>query len=177
MAWLTEQQVGEHLARFGREAFRFEIRDRYDSDVGRAAFRKFLAGEVDDYRWHRPWLDRIRRDAADGKVWRRVRIVSVPLSDWTRHGMRVARLSTEAGEDIRYLSRADAVELRLDPLDAWLLDEARLLHLHFDELSDRFLGAELVTADDVVARHRALRDLAWIHAVPIAEFPSGACPG
>lgn len=167
---LTEQQVGDHLARFEREAFRFETRDRYDSDVGRAAFRRFLAGEVDDYAWHRPWLRRVRRDTAAGKVWRRVRIVTLPLSDWSRYGMEIARLSTAAGDDTRYLSRSAAESLGVDPLDAWLLDDVRLLHLHFDR-DDRFVGGELIRASDEVERHRALRDTAWEHASVIDEFP------
>jgi hypothetical protein len=167
---LNEQQVGEHLARFEHEAFRFEIRDRYDSEVGRAAFRKFLAGEADDYAWHRPWLGRIRRDIAEGKVWRRVRIVSVPLSDWARYGIDVARLNVEAGEDIRYLTRDAAARLEIEPLDAWLLDDDRLLNLRFDDRNDRFVGAEFITDEAVVTVHRAWRDLAWQYAVRLGEF-------
>jgi hypothetical protein len=167
---LSEQQLGEHLAQFEHEAFRFEIRDRYNSDVGRTAFRKFLAGEVDDYSWHRPWLDRIRRDTANGRIWRRVRIVSVPLSDWTRYGIEVARLNVEAGEDIRYLSRDAAARLHVQPLDAWLLDDELLLHLRFDDSDDRFVDAELITDDEVVAAHRAWRDLVWRHAVRLDRF-------
>jgi len=46
---LTERDLGEFLVGFRESAFRFEIRDRYNSDVGREPFRKFLAGEPDDY--------------------------------------------------------------------------------------------------------------------------------
>jgi hypothetical protein len=84
---LTELELGDLLNGFTTTAFRFEIRERYNSDVGREAFRKFRTGEPDDYAWHRPWLDKIRQDRAAGKVWQRVRIVAVPLSEYSRYGL------------------------------------------------------------------------------------------
>lgn len=170
MALLTEQHLGELLRSFRWSAFRFEIRDRYNSDVGREAFRRFRAGEPDDYAWHRPWLDMIRSDRQRGKLWRRVRIVSVPLSDWSRYGMVVARLSVEAGEDIRYLRRDVAEQIGLAPYDSWLFDSAQLVRLHFHEEDDTFAGAERIEDDDAVQRHREWRDLAWRHAQTIHDF-------
>lgn len=170
LALLTEGELGRFLTGFRSTAFRFETRDRYNSDVGREPFRKFLACEPDDYTWHRSWLDMIQRDAAQGKRWQRVRIVTVPLSDWSRYGVEVARLSSAAGEDIRYLRRDDAIRLDLTPYDAWLFDDNRLLHLHFNDQDDTFIGAELVDEGDVVRRHRAWRAVAWKHALPLEAF-------
>jgi len=67
------------LSDFKASARRFEIRDRYNSEVGREAFRRFLVGEPDDYAWHHSWLDKLRQDHAAGKRWQRIRIVSTPL--------------------------------------------------------------------------------------------------
>jgi hypothetical protein len=167
---LTESELGDLLARFTRSAFRFEPRERYNSDVGREPFRRFLAGEPDDYEWHQGWMRRIRLDTEAGKVWQRVRIVSVPLSDYNRYALTVARLSVSAGEDIRYLERQAALRLGLVPLDAWLLDGARLARLDFDERDDRFIGAELITDPVVVDRHKAWRELALRHAQDIESF-------
>ena len=175
MALLTERDLGEWFDGFRSSAFRFETRDRYNSDVGREAFRKFLAGEPDDYAWHQGWLDKIRRDRAAGKTWQRVRIVSVPLSDWSRYGIQVARVGLEAGDDIRYLSREAARELGLDPLDAWLFDDQNLIHLHFGD-DDTFRGAELVTDPGVVASHQHWRDLAWQHALELEDFVASLAP-
>jgi hypothetical protein len=167
---LTERDLGELLSGFQRSAFRFEIRDRYNSDVGREPFRKFLAGEPDDLAWHRPWLEMLRRDLADGKSWQRVRIVSVPLSDWSRYALGAARLSVEAGDDIRYLSRVAAAALDLRPADAWILDDRQLVVLRFSPETDTFLGADLAEDESVVQQHRYWRDLSWAHAQPLEEF-------
>jgi hypothetical protein len=167
---LTERALGELLRGFRHNAFRFEIRDQYNSDVGREPFRKYLAGEPDDYAWHRWWMDMVRNDRAAGKAWWRVRIVSVPLSDWSRYALEVARLSVQAGEDIRYLRRNDAGGAGIVPNDSWLFDDDQLVHLHFNDQDDTFVGAELVADDSIVQQHLAWRAAAWQQAQSIDEF-------
>ncbi|MFF4986865.1 DUF6879 family protein [Streptosporangium saharense] len=167
---LSETELGDLLTGFGREAFRFELRDRYNSEVGKEPYRRWRTGEPDDHAWHRPWMERVSADVAAGKAWRRVRIVSVPVSDYTRYGIAIGRLSVQAGEDIRYLDRAGAERLGLAPYDAWLLDETRLVRLHFDGADDTFTGAEVVTDPETVTRHLKWRDLAWRCAEPLETF-------
>jgi hypothetical protein len=170
LALLTERELGELLSRFQRTAFRFEVRDRYNSDVGREAFRRFMAGEPDDLLWHQAWLEKLRDDHQHGKRWQRVRIVTVPVSDWTRYGIRVGRLNVQAGEDIRYLRRSVAEALGLQPYDAWLLDNEQLIGLHFDDQDDTFVGAEVITDAATVQQHRGWQQLAWQHAEPLEDF-------
>jgi hypothetical protein len=167
---LTERELRDLLTSFRESAFRFEIRDRYNSDVGREPFRKFMAGEPDDYAWHRSWTDMLRRDRTQGKRWERVRVVSVPLSDWSRYAIEVARLSVAAGDDIRYLRRDRAEEMGIRPYDAWIFDDDQLVWLHFDDQDDKFTGAELVTDPKVVRRHQIWRRLAWDHAKNLEAF-------
>ncbi|GII78106.1 hypothetical protein Sru01_30880 [Sphaerisporangium rufum] len=169
MSLLDENQLGDLLNEFSTSAFRFETRETYRSIVGREPFRRFLAGEPDDYAWHRGWMDKISRDRAAGKVWQRVRIVSVPLSDYNRYGVQVARLSIAAGEDIRYLRRDIAESIGLHPLDAWLLDSERLVRLVFND-DDTFRGAERITDPGMVRRHLEWREVALRHAEPFDRF-------
>jgi hypothetical protein len=170
LALLTEPELGELLRGFRVSAFRFETRDRYNSDVGREAFRKFLAGEPDDYAWHRSWVEMLRQDTAQGKLWQRVRIVSIPLSDWSRYAIEVARLSVAGGEDVRYLGREQAKDLGVAPLDSWLLDDSQLVHLHFNNEDDTFRGAELIDSPATIAQHLQWRGLALQHARPLEAF-------
>jgi hypothetical protein len=169
---LTEGELGALLHGFERNAFRFETRDRYNSDVGREPFRRYLAGETDDHAWHRDWLEMLRTDAARGRAWQRVRVVTVPLTDYNRYAIGIARLNVAAGEDIRYLSRDVAARIGLTPYDAWLLDDVRLVRLHFDDRDDTFRYAEIVDDTDLVTRHRDWRELAWRHASPLETFAS-----
>ena len=52
-------------------------------------------------------------------------MVIVPHSNYVRWSLTVARLNTEAGEDIRYLARDKAREPELPDEDFWLLDSWR----------------------------------------------------
>jgi hypothetical protein len=170
VALLTEHELNSYLTGFRTSAFRFEIRDRYNSAVGRESFRRYCAGEPDDYAWHQSWLEMLRRDTAQGKIWRRVRIVTVPLSPWAKYGLEVARLSVEAGDDTRYLARDTALSLGITPFDAWLFDNELLAHLHFDDEDDSFLGVQIIADDKIVQQHRKWRDLAWKHAQTLEDF-------
>src|SRR5262249_54236989 len=121
---------------FAHTADRIELHDRYRSDLEDEVLRRYLAGESDDLAWAAGWVDQIRAHAAEGKRYRRVRVVSVPLSDYQRWGvLAIAPHNIEAGEDIRYLDRAKAPDL--PAFDYWLFDadtpDARAVRLNFDE--------------------------------------------
>ncbi|WP_373869727.1 DUF6879 family protein [Acrocarpospora pleiomorpha] len=47
-----------------------------------------------------------------------------------------------------------------------MLDDSRLVWLHFKDSDDTFTGAELVTDPEILARHRSWRDLARKRALP-----------
>jgi hypothetical protein len=166
---LSEAELGNLLSGFSTSAFRFETRERYISTVGQEPFRKYLAGEPDDYQWHRWWMEMVSRDVAAGKTWRRVRIVSVPLSVYNQYSLKVARLGVQAGEDIRYLTREAAGQLGLEPYDAWLFDAQLLVHLLFNN-DDTFRAAEIIRDDAILARHLEWQELAWGHAQPLEDF-------
>ncbi|MFD0884106.1 DUF6879 family protein [Streptosporangium algeriense] len=157
---------------FGKSAFRLETRERYHlAKDEKEPLRRFLAGEPDDMTWMSEWFDLTRDHAAHGRIFRRVRVVSRPFSDYTRFSMAVARHSIPAGDRIHYLDRVEADRLGLPRSDWWLFDDERLALLHFDN-DDVLLGAEIITDSAAVERHRGFRDLAWEQAVPLEEFVS-----
>jgi len=126
--------------------------------------RAWLAGEPDDLAWMRGWLDNIRAIRRAGKEFGRVRMLSEPLTDYLRWQMTITPTNIAAGEDIRLLPASRAKDLELPTHDFWLFDDERLALMHFGESG--FLGAEMVTDHDTVARHRAWRDTAVGNAVP-----------
>lgn len=131
--------------------------------------RKFLAGEPDDLPWMQDWLSMIRAATAQGKRFRRVRVVSVPLSEYNRFGYALARHNNAAGEDIRYIIRNDAQTVGLPNHDYWLFDSRTLALMHFDD-DDRFTGAQILDDAAVIVQHNYWRDAAWHHAVRRDDF-------
>ncbi|MFE7507485.1 DUF6879 family protein [Promicromonospora sp. NPDC057488] len=155
------------LKEYEHSAFRLETRDSYASPTEETAFQQFLAGESVDMGWFQNWLASIRATTANGRAFHRVRVVSVPLSDYVRFSLGVARLANEAGEDIRYVARQDAVDL--PEFDYWLFDSRTVGKMHFDDV-DTFLGVELIEDPAVVVELNYQRDAAWHRAIPRDDF-------
>ena len=111
----------------------------------------------------------VRGAARQGRRFMRVRVVSLPLSDYNRWSYVIAQHNIAAGEDIRYLIRERAAEIGLLNDDYWLFDSQELLRMRFDE-SDRFIGGEIIEDPVEIVRHNYWRDAAWHHAVRRDDF-------
>jgi hypothetical protein len=153
---------------FEHTAFRLEVRDRYDVPYENESLRKFLVGEQDDLPWMQSWLVMLRDLTAQGRRFARVRVVSIPLTDYSRFGVWCSQFTNGAGEDIRYLTRDQAEAGGLPAHDYWLFDSRTLVKLHFDE--DRFLGGEVIEDPAVIVQHNYWRDAACHKAVRRDDF-------
>lgn len=127
-----------------------------------------MAGEPDDLAWHQNWLAMIREASEQGRRFRRVRVVGLPLSDYSQFGLWISQFANEAGDDIRYLN-PDQAEIDLPEHDYWLFDSRKLVKMHFGG-DDRFLGGEMIADSPVIVQHNYWRDVAWHYAVPRREF-------
>jgi hypothetical protein len=160
-------EFGQLFTSFEHTAFRLEVRSRYAPAYEGESLRKFLAGEPDDLPWMQDWLTMVRGATAAGKRFARVRIVDMPLSDYSRFSHALAQYNNGAGEDIRYLTRDQAAEL--PEHDFWLFDSRNLLVMKFDG-DDRFIGGEVIEDAAVVVEHNYWRDAAWHHAARRDDF-------
>ena len=104
--------------------------------------------------WFQNWLSMIRAATAEGRRFSRVRVVSVPLTDYSRFGVFCSQYTNAAGEEIRYLTRDQAWDL--PDYDYWLFDSRLLIKMRFDD------GRELPRwrGDRGPGRDRAARLLA-----------------
>jgi hypothetical protein len=115
------------------------------------------------------WLDMLREATAQGRRFARVRVVTLPLTDYSRFGVWCAQFTNGAGEDIRYLPRNKAEAAGLPGHDYWLLDSRVLVRMHFDD-RDAFLGGEVIEDAAEIVQHNYWRDAAWHHAVRRDDF-------
>lgn len=111
----------------------------------------------------------LRKATAAGRHFARVRVVSLPLTDYSRFGVWCAQFTGGAGENIRYVTRDQAQAVGLPDQDYWLFDSSRLVRMHFDE-QDRFLGGELVEDPTEIVQANYWRDAAWHKAVRRDDF-------
>lgn len=157
---------------FNRSAFHLEVHDSYETPEESAPFASFLAGEPDDYEWHRSWLNLMREATAAGRRVERVRIVTVPHVDYTRWGLTVAPLNIEAGEDIRWLPRHLTKGMDLTTDDFWLIDSSRVVFTVFDPEGTFSGGAE--TYDPAIVDHCCrVRNRVWAAAIPHYSYAAG----
>ena len=170
MSRITDDELDQLFKTFEHTAFRLEVRDRYDAPYSAESVKRFLAGnpeDPDNRTWFKSWTDMIREITDEGKLVERVRVVSVPLSDYSRYSLWSAQTNNAAGEDIRFLARDHAEGL--PNYDYWLFDSRQLVWMHFDD-EDRFVGAEIIDDPAEVVRHNYWRDLAWHRAIRREEF-------
>lgn len=162
MTRLVGNEFSQLFRSFEFTAFRLETRDSYDSPNERRALAQFVAGHPVDLNWFQGWLSMIRQATTDGRRFTRVRVVSVPFTDYTRFGLFCSQHTTAAGEDIRYLTRDQAEGL--PEYDYWLFDSRTLVRMHFDDQA-KFLGGEVIDDPSVVVQHGYWRDMAWHRAI------------
>lgn len=149
---------------FRDTAFRLETQGVYQEPTEDEPLRRFLAGEPPDDGWLQPWLDLVRLAKAGHRAFRRVRVLTEPLTDYLRFEMDLAlRQNIPAGEDIRALSstEADALGLPKD-IDFWMFDDDRVGLMHFGDRG--MLGLEMITDASAVEQYRRWRDRAWSSA-------------
>jgi uncharacterized protein DUF6879 len=129
--------------------------------------RQFVAGEPVDLGWFQNWLSMIRQATSEGKRFARVRVVTVPMTDYSRFGVFCSDYTNKAGEDIRYLDRSHARDL--PDYDYWLFDSRLLVRMHFDQ-DETFLGGEVIEDPITIVEHNYWRDAARHKALRRDDF-------
>jgi hypothetical protein len=112
-------------------AIHLEMRDAYTPQD--PVFLDWMSGEpIDAVERHRGWYDLVRATVAKGVTMRRARIVSQPLANFTRFEYEcTAALNIAAGEQVRWLPRRLASDLRLPGNDFWVFDGHLVRFNHF----------------------------------------------
>lgn len=154
-------------------AVHLEMRDSYAVDYETGPFAAWREGHRHDPAnravWWRPWLDMVARAVGRGVVIRRARIVSEPVSEYTRFLYDGTFTNVAAGEDVRWLGRRHASDIPLPGNDFWLFD-AEWVHWNHFAGDGSSLGEE-ITSDPLSAKLCAEAfESVWARATPHAEY-------
>lgn len=105
-----------------------------------------------------PWLARIAAQTIAGVSWSRLRVVTYPLTEYTRFELIAYTESQSVGEQIRLTEATPSCE------DYWLVDAGRPgavgVVMRYDQ-HGALLGRELVTDPDTLAHLEAVRAGLW----------------
>ncbi len=154
---------------FRREALHLEMRDAYGTAVELPHLRKWLDGEPDDTEWLQSWFDTVRAGTKAGKVFRRARIVSEPVSEYQQWVLRDTHLYVEAGEDIRWAPRRLVSNVALPGNDFWLFDRELAVFLIF---AGNGLVMDYLSTTDQAAVDLCVSafDAVWNLSIPNSEY-------
>ena len=152
-----------------KRAFHLEQRDTYNVAAEDEPFGRWLRSEPDEYAWHQDWLNFLRQATAAGVQVQRVRLASIPHSDYIGWGLDVSPLNIEAGEDIRYLPRHLIEDIELPDKDFWLLDDDTLI-LSVFSADGRTGGFARESAPELLRHCAGVRDQLWERAIPYAQY-------
>jgi len=152
-----------------RSAMHLEMRDAYTPDD--PDWLEWKSGQRFDpvERW-RDWYDLIRETTGRGVQVRRARIVSEPISEYTRFEYDVTEAhNIAAGELVRWLPRQQASGLTVPPTDFWVFDEEIVIWNHFDG-NGSWVGEERADDPELAKLCAASFDAVWDRAIPHQEY-------
>jgi transcriptional regulator with XRE-family HTH domain len=141
--WAKEARVasadlGELLQSFTDEAFRLETLPRYTIEEEAEALHLFSEGKAMPMDFNKPWLDIVKGAAGTSRRFRRVRILSDPVTLYQEFEIEWGyKNSSAAGEEIGLVGAEDATSL--PSVDFWLFDDSNAVRMKYDN-EGRFLG-------------------------------------
>lgn len=166
---LSQDEFEALFPRVRQEALHLNMRDSYGTETELPHFAKWKAGQPDDFAWLQSWCDLMRSHAAAGRVFRRVNVVSEPLSEYQQWSLSVERPMVAAGQEIRWVSRRLVSELCFPGNDFWLVDDELVVFMHYagsgtnvDQVANR--------EPAVIRRCRESFEAVWQLGMPHGEY-------
>jgi hypothetical protein len=170
---ITSEERDRLFATFEREALHLEMRDVYTVQDEAERFARFLeTGHRDQQAEEgerRPWMTLVKNATQAGKVIRRARIISEPVTDYIQYEWAGTDANIHVGEDIRWLPRRLASGLALPGNDYWLFDGATAVFTVFTGAGD-VAERQLTTDADIVQLCKSAFQAVWSIAVPHSEY-------
>lgn len=148
-----------------QEIRKVELRDAYevDSDLlnaWRSGDQAFVQKAISEH------TESLKRHEADGHPFRRVRVVSEPLSEYQRMAVEVA----STYERLRWLPRRFTSDLLLPGNDFFVLDSYVIFNIL--DGNDEYVDVQLTRDPEVVSALSAAFEQAWELAVPNGVYGS-----
>ncbi len=169
MSFIAAEDLFDTLFHVSSSALRLETRESYGVPYENEPLTRYLAGRRVDTSYMDAWSAYIRDLRARGVLFRRVRVLNVPLSEYQRFGLAQAAINDAAGEELRYLDRTSTTAAVLPGYDYWVFDEQAVGVLEFDSRDD-LVGAHVVRDERFVRQHLAWLQAAWPDAMSYRQF-------
>lgn len=168
---LKSPPFSEIIAGAQRSAIHLEMRDSYTpSDSAFLAWQASRSISEEDKNADQEWFDLVRSHTARGVEFRRARIVSEPITGYIRFEYETtSELNVAAGEQVRWLPRRQASDLRLPGNDFWVFDERLVLFHHFSG-DGEVLDHELSDDPGAIKLCVSAFEAVWVRAIDHQDY-------
>lgn len=173
MKLISDVERDNLLANFKHEALHLEMRDLYAIEDETDRFTRFLETGYRDHNAEaeerQPWMTLIQNSTAAGKVFKRARIISEPVTDYIRYEWAGTGPNVEAGEEIKWLPRRLASAIALPGNDFWLFDNSTVVFTVFTG-EGNVLERQLATDPAIIQLCHSAFEAIWSCAIPHGEY-------
>jgi hypothetical protein len=166
----SEPSFDDLLSGCRQTADHLEMRDIYGMSDEVADFATWQqSGAVPHPTYLEGWFDQVGATRMRGVAVRRLRVVSLPPSDYIRFEHATTGHNVAAGEEVRWLSRRDAADLVLPGTDCWIFD-GRAVWWNFFDGNGNYTGQGFTANPHVSDLYASAFEATWKRATPHAQF-------
>lgn len=149
---------------FKESAFRLETLPEYNVPDETEAREYFHANGALPEGHNEEWLKLINKNVSAGKTMKRLRLLTIPFTEYEQFEMAAYKGNIAAGEQIRFLKNK-----KLKPVqDFWAFDNTWIARMLYDDCG-AWLGAEVSVMDEHEQKMVAAWIETWESAKPIDE--------
>lgn len=156
-----------------KNIFRLEAIPEYNVPEDLVLFNKWKQSKLESDKAFLKWLEGLNKTKERGVKMQRVRIVSLPFSDYIKYEIDFWKHSTKQGENILFLEakRYEHIKQKFnfEPKDFWIFDDKILIIFHYDEKGD-FVKEKLIPDKETIKKYVELKRELLDHAIPMDEF-------
>ncbi|MEG8177022.1 hypothetical protein GZH49_00540 [Nocardia terpenica] len=154
-------------------AFHLEVQDSYGVADEVEALRRWAAGEPYEREeqpesW-RAWEELMAQTSERGVALERLRVVTVPHSDYTRWLIENTADNISSGEEVRWLPRHLTEPADVPRDDYWLFDRNKVAFTTF-ATDGAFMGLSITTDPRIVGWCVEARDTLWPRGIGHARY-------
>ncbi|MBN2095430.1 MAG: hypothetical protein JW727_05260 [Candidatus Aenigmarchaeota archaeon] len=182
---MAEKASFEELWNSARKSiFRLEKLPAYSIPEEKPSIESWRAGKPQEDSEDEKWLGLLDAAKQKGVKVQRVRLFSLPLSEYLRYEIAIWQLSSKRREEIHFLSQEEYQKISriagISPGDFWLFDDTLLWVIEYNG-EGGFLGGTPVTETETARRCAALKSKCLEKSIPINAFlktlPAHCLPG
>ena len=165
---LISAELRRELIFSARDLLKIELRDDYGMDA--ALLEAWRAGDRETVRRSaQEYAAEVASNVATGWSFRRVRVVSEPLSDYQQMALATCGPSVDAGEQLRWLPRRLASAVPLPGNDCFIVDgEVAIFNVLGGD--NRLAEIQLSRDGDIVKFCRDAFEAVWLLATTHHEY-------